>query len=132
MNPLAFRIAQERKKEALQDPRWEQYRNALKDLPKFRSNHCVIDQDIVSIGSKDELTSAQQERLDESLRAFIPWKKGPFNIFQTMIDSEWRSDLKWDRIKDELNKIGTFKVDINFHSEVKAQISIKIDKIQSK
>ena len=35
-------------------------------------------------------------------------------------------------LKDELNKIGLFQVDINFHSEVKAQISIKIDKIQSK
>ena len=34
-------------------------------------------------------------------------------------------------LKDELNKIGVFQVDINFHSEVKAQISIKIDKIQS-
>ena len=31
-----------------------------------------------------------------------------------------------------LNKIGDYKVDINFHSEVSAQISIKIDKIQSK
>ena len=35
-------------------------------------------------------------------------------------------------LKDELNKIGLFKVEINFHSEVKAHISIKIDKIQSK
>ena len=35
-------------------------------------------------------------------------------------------------LKDELNKIGIFKADINFHSEVKAKISIKIDKIQSK
>tara|TARA_Y100001958_G_C20990790_1_gene378402 strand:+ start:145 stop:600 length:456 start_codon:yes stop_codon:yes gene_type:complete len=35
-------------------------------------------------------------------------------------------------LKDELNKIGTFVADINFHSDVKAQISIKIDKIQSK
>ena len=35
-------------------------------------------------------------------------------------------------LKDELNKIGLFKADINFHSEVKAIISIKIDKIQSK
>ena len=35
-------------------------------------------------------------------------------------------------LKDELNKIGLFKVEINFHSEVKAKISIKIDKIQSK
>ena len=35
-------------------------------------------------------------------------------------------------LKDELNKIGLFKAEINFHSEVKAHVSIKIDKIQSK
>ena len=35
-------------------------------------------------------------------------------------------------MKEDLNKIGIFKADINFHSEVKANISIKIDKIQSK
>ena len=34
-------------------------------------------------------------------------------------------------LKTDLNKIGEYKVDINFHSEVSAQISIKIDKIQS-
>ena len=35
-------------------------------------------------------------------------------------------------LKEELNKIGIFKVEVNFHSEVKATISIKIDKIKSK
>ena len=35
-------------------------------------------------------------------------------------------------LKDELNKIGKFKAVINFHSEVKAEISIIIEKIQSK
>ena len=35
-------------------------------------------------------------------------------------------------LKDDLSKIGIFKIDINFHSEVKAHISIKIDKVQSK
>ena len=35
-------------------------------------------------------------------------------------------------LKDELNKIGTFIVEVNFHTEVKAKISIKIDKIKSK
>tara|TARA_B100000963_G_C22578265_1_gene649564 strand:+ start:682 stop:1137 length:456 start_codon:yes stop_codon:yes gene_type:complete len=34
-------------------------------------------------------------------------------------------------LKENLNKIGEYKVDINFHSEVSAQISVKIDKIQS-
>ena len=35
-------------------------------------------------------------------------------------------------LKDELNKIGLFKAAINFHAEVKSEISIKIDRIQSK
>jgi len=35
-------------------------------------------------------------------------------------------------LKDELNKIGIFKANLNFHTDVKASISIKIDKIQSK
>ena len=35
-------------------------------------------------------------------------------------------------LKNDLNEIGVFKADINIHSEVKANISIKIDKIQSK
>ena len=35
-------------------------------------------------------------------------------------------------LKNELNKLGLFKVEINFHSEVQAQIFIKIDKVQAK
>ncbi|MFL2852816.1 MAG: 50S ribosomal protein L9 [Candidatus Pelagibacter sp.] len=34
-------------------------------------------------------------------------------------------------LKENLNKIGIYKININFHSEVSAEISIKIDKIQS-
>ena len=34
-------------------------------------------------------------------------------------------------LKNELNKVGVYKVDLLFHPEVSAQISIKIDKIQS-
>ena len=35
-------------------------------------------------------------------------------------------------LKEELNKIGVYKVEINFHSEVKANISLEITKIQTK
>ena len=35
-------------------------------------------------------------------------------------------------LKEELNKIGIYKIDINFHSEVKANISLKISKTQNK
>ena len=35
-------------------------------------------------------------------------------------------------LKEELNKIGIYKIEINFHSEVKANISLEINKIQNK
>ena len=34
-------------------------------------------------------------------------------------------------LKESLNKIGNYTININFHSEVSAKILIKIDKIQS-
>ena len=51
-----------------------------------------------------------------------------------MIKSQLNADVSPSQIllKEELNKIGSFKASINFHSEVQATISIKIDKIQSK
>ena len=51
-----------------------------------------------------------------------------------LIQEKTKADVSPSQIilKDELNKIGLFKIDINFHAEVRAQISIKIDKIQSK
>jgi len=51
-----------------------------------------------------------------------------------LIKEKTKADVNPSQIvlKDNLNKIGLFKASINFHSEVKAEISIKIDKIQSK
>ena len=51
-----------------------------------------------------------------------------------LIKSVSKADVNPSQIilKEDLNKIGIFTVDINFHSEVKAKISVKIDKIKSK
>ncbi|WP_241597848.1 DUF1698 domain-containing protein, partial [Rosenbergiella epipactidis] len=27
-----------------------------------------------------------------------PWRKGPYQLYGTHIDTEWRSDWKWDRV----------------------------------
>ena len=34
-----------------------------------------------------------------------PWRKGPFSINELYIDSEWRSDMKWDRIKSAIGDL---------------------------
>ena len=42
----------------------------------------------------------QQQEIRDLLLALSPWRKGPFEIAGITIDSEWRSDLKWDRLKN--------------------------------
>lgn len=52
----------------------------------------------------------------------------------TMIKEKTSAEVNPSQVilKNELNKLGLFKVEINFHSEVQSQIFIKIDKVQAK
>ena len=56
----------------------------------------------------------------------------PKEISNAILD-KMKVEIKPSQIvlKNELNKVGNYKVDINFHTEVSAQISIKIDKVKS-
>ena len=51
----------------------------------------------------------------------------------TAIMNKMKLEIKPSQIvlKEDLNKLGTYKIELSFHSEVSSQISIKIDKIQS-
>lgn len=73
------------------------FEQALRLIPPFQSNHVVLERTI-SIGKLKELPPEYQNQLPHILKAFIPWRKGPFEVFETLIDSEWKSDLKWDRV----------------------------------
>jgi tRNA (mo5U34)-methyltransferase len=55
-------------------------------------------QTTVRIGSKADANSSQFATIDAAARTQIPWRKGPWSLFGVEIDSEWRSDLKWDRL----------------------------------
>ncbi len=40
--------------------------------------------------------------MKNALMQLHPWRKGPFDIFDILIDTEWRSDFKWDRVKSAM------------------------------
>lgn len=52
--------------------------------------------------SNENLSEEQSAQLLSGLKGLMPWRKGPFQFFDTFIDTEWRSDWKWDRIKDHI------------------------------
>ena len=48
-------------------------------------------------------TAAYDEaQLISVLEQLKPWRKGPYQFFETSLDTEWRSDLKWNRIQDHV------------------------------
>ncbi len=74
----------------------------LDRLPQLDEVEIDLDADMIRIGAREDLDPQQREELREILMEFRHWRKGPFNIFGVEIDSEWRSDLKWNRIKDQI------------------------------
>lgn len=71
----------------------------------------------VKIGHKTKLKRTDLIDLQYCLRAFIPWKKGPYSFFGQRINSEWNSYLKWQKIKPFLGDIeGKTVADLGCHN----------------
>jgi tRNA (mo5U34)-methyltransferase len=52
------------------------------------------------IENLDTLDEDDSTAIRESLMSLSPWRKGPFKIGNVVIDAEWQSDLKWNRLQD--------------------------------
>ncbi|MCP4715458.1 MAG: DUF1698 domain-containing protein, partial [Deltaproteobacteria bacterium] len=46
-----------------------------------------------------------QATIRKLLMELHPWRKGPYDLHGVFIDTEWRSDLKWDRLQDHLTPL---------------------------
>lgn len=55
-----------------------------------------------SAESGQQLSSQQRQQLEQVIAALAPWKKGPFRLFDRLIDAEWRSEIKWQRLLPHL------------------------------
>lgn len=44
-------------------------------------------------------------QLMTALSALMPWRKGPFSFGPVAIDTEWRSDWKWDRLAPHISAL---------------------------
>ena len=76
-------------------PRWLGALNLLPPLPNVQP---ILNASAVTLCAGQTLTSEQLADLETGLRGLMPWRKGPFDFFGTAIDTEWRSDWKWDRV----------------------------------
>lgn len=82
-----------------------QWQAMIADLPTFDTSHRLLDADTVQIGRASDLSINSQILFESQLKTLLPWRKGPYDLFGVHIDTEWRSDWKWNRLKDHISPL---------------------------
>ena len=83
-------------------PRWL---DALQALPRPDNVAVDLNQDRLQFRTNPSLNQDQQQQLEQALRGLMPWRKGPFDFFGITIDTEWRSDWKWQRVLPHISDL---------------------------
>ena len=78
-------------------PRW---RDALGALPPLPS--ADIQLTTARVGLSGTVPAETMDTLHSALMGLHPWRKGPFELCGLHVDTEWRSDWKWDRLADTI------------------------------
>ncbi|MDD2830094.1 MAG: tRNA 5-methoxyuridine(34)/uridine 5-oxyacetic acid(34) synthase CmoB [Sulfuricurvum sp.] len=82
-------------------------REALGNLPDVVTE--ATTGDCVTISSNENVDIVELEKI---ARLMMPWRKGPFDLFGLCIDTEWRSDLKYNFLRPYFNLMGKKVADI--------------------
>jgi len=80
------------------------WRKVVADLPRLSPSSIDI-LNGVRIGGENDLSAADRELLTMTLQKLHPWRKGPYQLFGIDLDTEWRSDWKWDRLKHQITPL---------------------------
>ncbi len=83
-------------------PRWLE---ALHSLPAIEAGTVHLRSGPVGAATTTPLPAETRNALQAELMNLHPWRKGPFDLFGVHIDTEWRSDWKWDRLKPGLEDL---------------------------
>jgi len=77
----------------------------LQSLPQLIPSNIDLNAAAVRIGLAGDISDEQRDELATALHSFHPWRKGPFEFFGIEIDTEWRSDWKWQRLENKITPL---------------------------
>lgn len=83
---------------------FKQWTNAVEFLPEMQPYRLDLLHSVTA-ESETPLSPGQIKRIDTLLRNLMPWRKGPFSLYGVDIDTEWRSDWKWERVLPHLSDL---------------------------
>ncbi len=81
--------------------RWER---ALNKISSSQPDHIDLKAS-VTVSNQEPLATGEQKKLENLLKTFHPWRKGPYHLHGIHIDTEWRSDWKWDRLLPHISPL---------------------------
>lgn len=87
--------------ESLNHGKLQEWLNAIDSAPRVAPSEWSLSSKIV-VGNKLDTDESELEALELLLKDFIPWRKGPFELFGIDIDTEWQSSIKWARLLDHI------------------------------
>jgi len=82
-----------------------QWLSLVEQLPTNKASNHYFNHAQVKIGKATDLSDAERELLISQLQQLHPWRKGPYHILGISIDTEWRSDWKWSRLKPHITPL---------------------------
>ena len=88
-------------------PRWKA---VLEQLPQRQLESIKLDDSAITMTGSKVFSTTEIAAFTDLLKGLHPWRKGPFKFFEVYIDTEWRSDWKWDRLKDHIAPLHNKKV----------------------
>src|SRR5690606_8957936 len=65
----------------LRDGRMAEWLELLRSTPALQADNSSLDEPVVEIGRAEACDNQQLESIRNSLRALIPWRKGPFRVY---------------------------------------------------
>lgn len=80
------------------------WRHLIDSLPSASDAGFDLNGDAVTVGIA-EWSTEQLDSIKTTLQDLRPWRKGPFEICGIPIDSEWRSEMKWQRLAGEISPL---------------------------
>lgn len=87
----------------------ERWQAAVDALPPLGAERVELRECVRLDGGCDEPTRLA---LRQALLGLSPWRKGPFELFGVHVDTEWRSDWKWQRVAPHLDLLGKRILDV--------------------
>ena len=84
--------------------------NIIENLPTIKSDLNILNQSAIQVSSQQPLSDEQSQALLAGLKELMPWRKGPFHFFDILIDTEWRSDWKWQRLAPHISSLAGKRV----------------------